>query len=171
MTEQSPSSAASEPLAPHPFTIANYRYFWAARLSSMLSQNAMMLIIGWQAYNLAREDLGIGASAGILGLLGLLQFVPLFLLTPITGWVADRHDRRWIARAVLAGQALLCAWLAWMTFTDAISLYAIYVAAVILALMSNAAAGAAPAGSARHRRAMQAGRNGKCATSRKAQSA
>ncbi len=129
------SPSAREPDAPHPFTIANYRYYWSARLSSMLAQNAMLLIIGWQAYNLAREDMGIAASAGILGLLGLLQFVPLFLLTPVTGWVADRHDRRWIARGVLSGQAMLAGLLAILTYTDHISLYAIYGIAITLGML------------------------------------
>ena len=90
------SIASSYPVistAPHPFTIANYRYLWFSRLASMFALYAMMLILGWQAYNLAREDMGISASAGILGLLGLLQFVPLFLMTPVVGWVADHMDR------------------------------------------------------------------------------
>ena len=71
---------------------------------SMFALYAMMLIIGWQAYNLAREDMGIGASAGILGLLGLLQFVPLFILTPLVGWVADRLDRRGSGAALRRAQ-------------------------------------------------------------------
>ncbi len=32
-----------------------------------------------------------------LGLLGLVQFLPLLLLTPVAGWVADRFDRRFVA--------------------------------------------------------------------------
>jgi MFS family permease len=111
---------------PHPFSIPNFRYLWLSRLCSNLSQNAMMLIVGWQAYNLAREDYGIAASAGILGLLGLLQFVPLFILTPLVGWVADRHDRRWIARMVVAVQLLIAMALAALTWTGHISLYALY---------------------------------------------
>jgi MFS family permease len=98
----------------------------------MLAANSMALIIGWQAYNLAREELGIGPSAGILGLLGLIQFVPLFILTPLVGWVADRIDRRWIARTVLAGQLMLAAVLAFLTWTGTITLVAIYVVAVVL---------------------------------------
>lgn len=121
--------------APHPFSIANYRHFWASRLAAMVAQYAMMLIIGWQAYNLAREEMGIGASAGILGLLGLLQFLPLFVLTPLVGWIADRLDRRHIARSVVAGQALLAATLGWLTLTDQISLPAIYAVAVLLGIL------------------------------------
>ena len=37
-------------------------------------------------------------------MIGLLQFLPLFLTTPITGLVADRFDRRWIARLTVALQ-------------------------------------------------------------------
>ncbi len=120
--------------APHPFSIANFRYLWFARLMSMFALYAMMLIIGWQAYNLAREDMSIEASAGILGLLGLLQFVPLFILTPLVGWVADRLDRRWISRAVLASQAGIALLLGFLTIGEQISLSWIYFIAVLLGI-------------------------------------
>ncbi len=100
----------------------------------MFALYAMMLIIGWQAYNLAREDMGIGASAGILGLLGLLQFVPLFILTPLVGWVADRLDRRWISRAVLGVQAAIAMLLGFLTIGDQVSLWWIYFIAVLLGI-------------------------------------
>lgn len=100
----------------------------------MFALYAMMLIVGWQAYNLAREDMEIGAAAGILGLLGLLQFVPLFILTPLVGWVADRLDRRWIARAVLAAQVAISLLLGFLTITDQISLWWIYFIAILLGI-------------------------------------
>ncbi len=117
---------------PHPFTIPNFRHLWLSRLGSMLAQNALMLIIGWQAYNLAREDMGISASAGILGLLGLLQFIPLFMLTPLVGWMADHMDRRWIIRIVILVQLCIAVLLAILTDTDKITLHVIYIMAVIL---------------------------------------
>lgn len=120
--------------APHPFAIPNYRYLWFARLASMLALYAMMLILGWQAYNLAREDLGVAASAGILGLLGLLQFVPLFILTPVVGWVADRLDRRWIVRVVLTAQMGIAALLGFLTWGETISLMAIFAISVVLGI-------------------------------------
>lgn len=124
----------TETHSPHPFTIPNYRYLWLSRLSSMVALYALLLILGWQAYNLAREDMGISASAGILGLLGLLQFVPLFILTPVTGWVADHLDRRWVARAVLAAQTVIALFLAILTLSDLITLNWIYFIAVLLGI-------------------------------------
>ena len=70
----------------------------------------------------------IREAAFQLGLIGLVQFVPLFVLTPISGWTADRLDRRWIARASLAlelGCALVLGWLAWRGTTTLNALYAI----------------------------------------------
>ena len=63
---------------------------------------AMIIVIGWQVYDIARETMGLKEAALQLGLIGLVQFVPLFILTLITGWTADRLDRRWIARAAIA---------------------------------------------------------------------
>lgn len=52
--------------------------------------------IGWQIYDLARETRGIEESALLLGIVGLVQFVPILLLSLFAGQVADRHDRRWV---------------------------------------------------------------------------
>ena len=69
----------------HPITIPDFRVYLIGRLSAVLSQYAMMLVIGWQAYNIARETMSTSASAAQLGFIGLAQFIPLFLLTPVTG--------------------------------------------------------------------------------------
>lgn len=120
---------------PHPFRIANFRYYWTARLTATLAQSAMMLIIGWQVYNIAREDgLGIAAASARLGLIGLIQFLPLFVLTPVTGWVADRIDRRQIARATIALQILCAAVLAWATWAETIDLFILYSVAFLLGI-------------------------------------
>jgi hypothetical protein len=55
-----------------------------------------VVLIGYQTYADAREHYGMGIrdAAFMLGLLGAAQFVPLFVLTPVAGVVADRFDRR-----------------------------------------------------------------------------
>ncbi|WP_420607967.1 MFS transporter [Novosphingopyxis sp.] len=118
--------------APHPFRIANYRAYWLGRLFSMLAVYAMMLIVAWQAYNLARETMGIAGASARLGLIGLLQFVPLFFLTPVTGWVADHWDRRWVVRIVLMALACIAGALALLTYENAMSLTPLYGMAVLL---------------------------------------
>ncbi len=117
---------------PHPLRIPNFRAYLAARLSATLAQYAMILIIGWQTYNIARETMSPAASAAQLGLIGLFQFVPLFLLTPLVGWVADHMDRRNVARATLALQVICAAVLAWFTWDDAVSLPVLFTVAVLL---------------------------------------
>jgi MFS family permease len=121
--------------APHPFRIPNFRYYWTARLTATLAQSAMMLIIGWQVYNIARADgLGIAAASARLGLIGLIQFLPLFALTPVTGWVADRIDRRQIARATIALQILCAAALAYATWAGTVGLTILYSVAFLLGI-------------------------------------
>ncbi len=121
--------------APHPLRIPNFRAYWAARLTATLGQSAMMLIIGWQVYNLARADgMGVGAASAQLGLVGLIQFVPLFALTPVTGWVADRFDRRFVARGTIALQIGTAAWLGFLTWSGDISILALFVAAFALGI-------------------------------------
>ena len=41
----------------------------------------MVIVIGWQVYDIARHTMGLKEAAFCLGLIGLVQFIPLFLLT------------------------------------------------------------------------------------------
>ena len=95
-------------LLPEPLKIPDFRAFWLARLTTTIAQMAMVIVIGWQVYDIARQTMDIRDAAFQLGLIGLVQFVPLFLLTPISGWTADRLDRRYVALAVILLE-LLCA--------------------------------------------------------------
>ncbi len=115
-----------------PFSIANFRFYWMARLTTMLATSAMLLIIGWQVYNIARLTMSPAASAAQIGLVGLIQFVPLFVLTPVTGWLADRIDRRNIARATAALQIMCAAALAYFTWAEAMTLPVLFVVAGLL---------------------------------------
>ncbi|TPG15232.1 MFS transporter [Sphingomonas koreensis] len=118
----------------HPFRIANFRAYWAARFAMTIAQNGMIIVIGWQCYTIARETMSPSAAAAKLGLIGFLQFVPLFVTTPITGWVADRFDRRWIARGTVALQLACALVLALFTYRSAMSLEVLFTVAVVLGL-------------------------------------
>ena len=95
-------------ILPEPLQIPAFRSFWLARLTTTIGQMAMVIVIGWQVYDIARQTMSIADASFQLGLIGLVQFVPLFALTPVSGWAADRFDRRHIARAVITLE-MLCA--------------------------------------------------------------
>ncbi|MDB5716096.1 MAG: transporter [Sphingomonadales bacterium] len=130
-----------------PFRIRDFRFYWVARLATTLAQTSMVVIIGYQVYDIARGTLGMPLkdAAFQLGLIGVAQFLPLALLTLVVGWVADRIDRRWIARAALALEAGCATGLAVLTATGAISLPWLF---SIAALLGVARAFASPALSA-----------------------
>lgn len=132
-------------LFPEPLRIPAFRYFWLARLTWTIGSLAMVIVIGWQVYDIARHTMGLKEAAFRLGIIGVVQFIPLFLLTLITGWTADRLDRRWIARASVAlelGCAAALGCLAWRHATTLLDLY------VVAALLGVGRAFAGPALSA-----------------------
>ncbi|RZV31589.1 MAG: MFS transporter [Sphingomonadaceae bacterium] len=124
------------PLPPrHPFRVPNFRAYWLSRLAMTLAQYSMLLIIGWQTYNLARDaGMSVPGASGQLALIGLFQFLPLFVLTPFVGLAADRFDRRLIGRVTVALQLVCAGLLAWATYTDEISLPWLFAVAVLLGI-------------------------------------
>jgi MFS family permease len=122
---------ASEPTSP--LQIADYRRFWLARFLSVFATLSLVVLIGYQTYDVARADYGMDrpTAAFMLGLLGLAQFVPLFLLTPVAGAAADRFDRR---RVVLFANLIDCA------IAVALALFTLWEALTLPILFTLAAA-------------------------------
>ncbi|WP_294290551.1 MFS transporter [uncultured Sphingomonas sp.] len=118
--------------APHPLTFPNFRAYWLARFLTTLAQTAIVIVIGWQVYDIARETMSIQAAAFQLGLVGVAQFLPLLFLSLYAGWVADRIDRRWIARAAVGLEAACALSLGWLTWIGHITLPALFTVAALL---------------------------------------
>ncbi len=64
--------------------------FWYARTLSNAAFMMQGVAIGWQIYDLTNNPLD-------LGLVGLVQFIPLVALSVVIGQVADQFDRRAVA--------------------------------------------------------------------------
>jgi len=60
-----------------------------SRVATTLAIQMLTVAVGWQMYSLTQ-------SAFYLGLVGLVQFLPMILLTLVVGHVADRYDRKLI---------------------------------------------------------------------------
>src|SRR5215831_20167463 len=101
MNDPNMAALAARPLRlPSPLT-----RFIGARVLSVASFQVASVAVGWQVYALTR-------STFQLGMVGLAQFLPVIGLALAAGHVADRYDRRAVARtcqAVEAGVAALLA--------------------------------------------------------------
>ena len=108
----------------HPLQIGDYRRYWVARFLAVFSTIGMVVLLGYQVYDVARADYGMDRSTAAfqLGLLGLAQFLPLMLLTPLAGIAADRLDRRRVVLGANLTDALIATALAVLTWQDALNL-------------------------------------------------
>ena len=87
----------------HPLQVRDYRLVWLARFISVAATTAMVVVIGAQTYQIARGPLyhmNEQQASFMLGVLGLTQFIPFLILTPLAGVVAD---------GLLKGQVFLAA--------------------------------------------------------------
>ncbi len=73
--------------------------FWCARTSTNGAFMMQGVAVGWQIYDLTNDPLD-------LGLVGLVQFLPLIAMSIVAGQVLDLFDRRVIAAVCQAGKAL-----------------------------------------------------------------
>ena len=123
--------SVSEPTSP--LQIPDFRLYWLARFSAVIATMGMVVIIGYQVYDVARVDyaMSIREASLQLGLVGLFQFVPLLLLTPVAGWVADRFERRLVARLANAVDLSVALGLGVLTSQDMITLPILFLFAAL----------------------------------------
>ncbi|QMW22763.1 MFS transporter [Sandaracinobacteroides saxicola] len=115
-----------------PFAFPAFRAFFAAKLASTLAQMMMVVVIGWQVYDLARASRSVPEAAFLLGMVGLAQFLPVFGLVLVVGIIADRLDRRHIARAAIALELLCAATLAGLALAGSTALWPLFAVAFVL---------------------------------------
>jgi MFS family permease len=72
------------------------RYLVSTALAA-IGQNVLVTVLFKQTFDITGDELDIG-------FIGLAQFVPAVLLVLVSGWVADRFDRRRVAALFLVGR-------------------------------------------------------------------
>ena len=85
----------------------DFRYLLGARFLSVIAMLTQSVTLGWQVYSIARLDHSVDQSAFLVGMVGLVQFLPMFALVLLAGETADRYDRRKILLASIVLQ-LFC---------------------------------------------------------------
>jgi len=83
--------------------------FWMARGCSTLSYQMVGVAVGWQVY-------AITHSTFALGMVGLVQYVPLVMLMLVVGHAADRFNRKTIISICQAVNCVVVAALAVVTY-------------------------------------------------------
>ena len=107
-------------------TVYRHRDFAFFAIGRFLSTTAMLVqsvAIGWQIYDMEHTPLA-------LGLVGLCQFAPMFLLTLPAGEMSDRFDQRRVMSVALVLQGLcggLFLLLSTLHVTDALAFYAVLI--------------------------------------------
>lgn len=79
-----------------------------SRLFGTAGYQMQGVAVGWQVYSMTHSPFH-------LGLIGLVQFLPLFLLTPIAGQVADRFDRAKILMGCYGLAIVMSSGLVWVS--------------------------------------------------------
>jgi MFS family permease len=82
-----------------------YGWFWCARVASGVAFQIGAVAVGWQIYEITH-------STFMLGMAGLVQFVPIVVFTLAAGYVADHYDRRVVYGTALGMQGIATAVLA-----------------------------------------------------------
>ena len=93
------------------FRHAGYRRTLAGGVLASLGLQMQAVVVAWEMY--ARTD-----SAWMLGLTGLVQFVPVLLLALPAGQAADRFNRKYLFQLAQAVMAIASIGLAWLSYTD-----------------------------------------------------
>ncbi len=97
-----------------PLSIPAFKWFLLGQTASFIAYQMLAVAVGWQIYDLTHSALS-------LGLVGLVQFLPQFLLTLVVGHVADHYNRRHILLVCFLIEASLAALLAIGSLTHSLT--------------------------------------------------
>lgn len=109
----------------------NFSLLLLARFLSSVAMLTQSVTLGWQVYSIARLDHSIAYSSFLVGMIGLVQFVPMLALVLLAGETADRYDRRKILLACCTLQVVCSVSLAAIAGMAEPSLLAIFAMAAL----------------------------------------
>ena len=115
------------PVALRAFRSRNYRLFVGGQLVSLIGTWMQSVAQSWLIYRLT-------GSAALLGLIGFAGQIPIFILAPFGGVVADRRNRHRILIATQTIMMLLALALAALTLERSVRVWHIFLLASLLGI-------------------------------------
>jgi MFS family permease len=116
-------------LALRAFKHKNYKLFFGGQLISLTGTWMQLVAQSWLVYRLT-------GSAAMLGFVGFSGQIPVFLLAPIGGAFADRHNRRNIIVFTQTASMMLAFILAALTLTNRVHVWHIFALASLLGMVN-----------------------------------
>jgi MFS family permease len=107
----------------------NYRLFFGGQLISLIGTWIQNVAQSWLVYRLTGSEV-------LLGLVGFAGLIPIFLLAPFGGAIADRADRRRVLIATQAASLLAALVLALLTLLGAVTVWHVVGTAVALGIVN-----------------------------------
>jgi len=107
----------------------NYQLFFSGQLISLIGTWMDQVAESWLVYRLT-------GSALLLGTVAFASQIPVFLLAPIGGAIADRHNRRTILVITQSCMMVLAFILAGLTLTHLIKVWELMVLAALLGVVN-----------------------------------
>jgi MFS family permease len=98
----------------------NFQLFFAGQLISLIGTWMQNVAQAWLVYRLT-------GSSVLLGAIGFAGQIPVFLLAPAGGIVADRYSRRVVVIGTQTASMLLAFALAWLTLAGRVEIWQIFV--------------------------------------------
>src|SRR6266404_4592232 len=140
MTSNSAGAAASsaEPVAPgesrwsvgmRALKHRNFQLFFSGQLVSLVGTWMQTVAQSWLVYRITKSSL-------LLGSVGFASQIPVFLMAPIGGMVADRVNRHRIVIATQAAAMILALILATLTLANIVTVPEIFVLAALLGVVN-----------------------------------
>ncbi|HEV2298490.1 MAG TPA: MFS transporter [Candidatus Acidoferrales bacterium] len=103
----------------------NFQLFFSGQLISLIGTWMQTIAQAWLVYRLTQ-------SSWLLGLVGFLGQIPIFLLAPVGGTVADRWNRQRVVIGTQTSSMILAFILAWLTLSGTVRVWEIMILAAML---------------------------------------
>lgn len=108
----------------------NYRYFFSGQLVSLIGTWMQTVAQSWLIYRLTD-------STVLLGLINFAGQIPVFLIAPLGGAIADRYDRKKILMITQTASMILAGALAILTLINFIEVWHLFVLASLLGIVNS----------------------------------
>jgi len=113
----------------HAFKYRNFKLFFGGQLISITGNYIQTIAQAWLVYRLT-------GSAALLGLVAFSGQISIFILAPISGFVADAKSRRGILFATQVAPMVLCFVLAILTLTGRVQVWHVFTIAALLGVVN-----------------------------------